>query len=342
MSKTHHVPISKYFMWAFFITALIIASYFVWSKYGGKQYLAQPTEFGVTFSTTYATSLGLDWKEVYIAALDDLGIKHFRIPIYWNQIEQEPGNIVLDDVIWLAEEAEKRDAKIMFVVGRRVPRWPECHVPDWTKDFTENQIRRYEIKMLGRVVSVLKNYPAVERWQVQNEPYFKYFGECPAPDPDFIAQSIAVVRKVDSSRQIVITDSGELSTWLKAASVTDVLGISMYRITWSPVLGYLRYPLPPLFYTARAAMFNSLVDDVIVTELQAEPWVQDDITTTPLTDQFESMNPDKFRDNIDYVRQTGFSEVYLWGVEWWYWLKVTHNDASMWETSRSLFYKKPL
>lgn len=341
MSKTHHVPLSKYIMWGIFLIVLVFVTYIVWSKYGGKQYSDESTEFGVTFSTTYAESLGLDWKEAYIAALDDLGVKRFRIPIYWNQIEQERDQIVLDDVIWMATEAEKRNATIIFVVGRRVPRWPECHQPDWTKDLAENQIRSHEIKMIARVVGVLKDYPAVERWQVQNEPYFKYFGECPVPDPNFIAETIKVVRKVDPSRSIVVTDSGELSTWLQAASVTDVLGISLYRVTWNPILGYLRYPLPPSFYSVRAKVFTSLVDEVIVTELQSEPWVKGTMVDTPLEEQYESMNPDEFRGNIDYVRQTGFSEVYLWGVEWWYWLKVQHNDAAMWETARPLFFTNP-
>lgn len=41
-------------------------------------------QYGVTFSTEYAESLSLDWREVYIALLDDLGVRHFRLNAYWS------------------------------------------------------------------------------------------------------------------------------------------------------------------------------------------------------------------------------------------------------------------
>jgi len=38
-----------------------------------------PVVFGATFSKKYAQSLGLDWRAAFTAALDDLGIRRFRI-----------------------------------------------------------------------------------------------------------------------------------------------------------------------------------------------------------------------------------------------------------------------
>lgn len=338
MRSTHNIRYPKIALWIIISLILAVAAYILWSKFGGARYPNNETAFGVTFSTTYAESLDLDWKAAYIATLDDLNVRHFRIPVYWNQIEQQQDVIVLDDIIWMLEEAEKRDADVLLVVGRRVPRWPECHVPDWAAEFSEEQIQREEVKMITRVVSALKDYPAIERWQVQNEPFFKYFGECAPPDPEFIQKTVSLVKHIDPDRKIVITDSGELSTWVRAATTGDILGISLYRVTWNPILGYLRYPLPPSYYSSRAKVFKSLVDDVIITELQAEPWVSGSIMDTPIEEQYESMNVDRFRNNIDYVRQTGFSEVYLWGIEWWYWLKYKQNDGSMWEAARAVFY----
>jgi hypothetical protein len=31
--------------------------------------------------------MGLDWKQAYIAMLDDLNVKQIRVPIYWDEIE---------------------------------------------------------------------------------------------------------------------------------------------------------------------------------------------------------------------------------------------------------------
>src|SRR3989338_5685979 len=64
--------------------------------------------WGVTFSHTFAEHLGLDWQEVYIAVLDDLGVRNMRIPVYWTSIEAEKGQIDFSDYDWMMSEAEKR------------------------------------------------------------------------------------------------------------------------------------------------------------------------------------------------------------------------------------------
>jgi len=46
-------------------------------------------DLGVTFSWKYSEELGLDWREVYTAMLDDLGVRKVRLPAYWDHIEAE-------------------------------------------------------------------------------------------------------------------------------------------------------------------------------------------------------------------------------------------------------------
>ena len=57
---------------------------------------------------------------------------------------------------------------------------------------------------------------------------------------------------IDKDREIMITDSGELSIWLPAVKRADVFGTTMYRIVWSEKIskyfGYIKYPLPPRFF----------------------------------------------------------------------------------------------
>jgi hypothetical protein len=38
--------------------------------------------------------------------------------------------------------------------------------------------------------------------------------------------------------------------------------------------------------------------------------------------------------NMDFAKKSGFSEVYLWGVEWWYYMKERHNDSTYWDEMR--------
>ena len=74
-----------------------------------------------------------------------------------------------------------------------------------------------------------------------------------------------------------------------------------------------------------------------VARLQAEPWVYKTFYDVPLAEQEKTMNIDIFKANISYAKQTGFDEFYLWGVEWWYWLKTTQNQPQIWNEAKKLF-----
>ena len=93
-----------------------------------------PTEdfkYGVSFSRFHTDELGLDWKEVYLAILDDLAVRHFRFSAHWPLTEPEEGKYNFEELDFQMKEAEKRDASVILAVGRRLPGWPECHEPKW-------------------------------------------------------------------------------------------------------------------------------------------------------------------------------------------------------------------
>ena len=46
----------------------------------------------------------------------------------------------------------------------------------------------------------------------------------------------------------------------------------------------------------------------------------------------------KFDEIIDYAKQTRYEKQYLWGGEWWYWLRE-QGDASFWEKGKTIFGK---
>jgi len=71
--------------------------------------------------------------------------------------------------------------------------------------------------------------------------------------------------------------------------------------------------------------------------LQAETWNHKMPYETPLDQQLAIMNIDRFKEVIEYTKQTGFDEAYLWGAEWWYWLKTEQNYDSIWQEAKSLF-----
>lgn len=294
-----------------------------------------PIELGATFSKPYAESLGLDWKQTYLAVLDDLGVRRLRIPVYWDDIEPEPDVYNFSNVDWEVQEAAKRGAKIVLAVGRKLPRWPECHAPAWTDGMNESLVQTRILTMVEKVVRHYETDPSIVTWQVENEPFFQ-FGVCPPPDREFLKREVAVVRALDS-RPIMITESGELSSWLSAVGIADILGISTYRTVWDRWIGYFYWPISPKYYARRYEAISTLIDRAIISELQAEPWAVNGIASLSVDEQLRLMNPTRLGENVRFARKTGFPEAYLWGVEWWYWLKTAKNHPELWAVGKQIF-----
>ena len=294
-------------------------------------------QWGATFSKFFAVKMGLNWQETYLAILDDLKVKALHLPIYWEDIEPREGSFVFNDYDWMIDEAEKRDVKLILVIGRKLPRWPECHEPDWIKN-QELLIKNQELlEYIEKTVVRYRDLKNLYAWQIENEPFLP-FGECPELDVGLLEKEINLVRSLDAEHPIIITDSGELSVWLRAAKRADIFGTTMYRIVWNEKTGYIKYPLPPKFFWLKANFVRLFFPKkpIIVSELQAEPWGHKMLYESSLEEQAKSMNLKQFNENIDYARKVGFPEVYLWGAEWWYWLKTKHSQPEIWEAAKNV------
>lgn len=297
--------------------------------------------WGVTFSPGYAEELQLDWREAYIAILDELSVETIRLSAYWNTIESVQDRYDFTDLDWQLEQAAQRNVAVTLAVGRRLPRWPECHDPAWIRHLTSDQIANEQLTFVEAVVERYKNNSTIERWQVENEYFLGTFGICPPADPELLDAEIALVRSLDPSRQIVITDSGELSTWSNTASRGDILGTTLYRIVWNEHLGFFRYWFnPPAAYRWRADLAKTLnpnLKSVISMEVQAEPWTTN-VKLVEMTDEQRALSftPQGFRDVLMFTQKTGFPEAYLWGVEYWYWEKLRGNEE-YWEIAKNLW-----
>lgn len=292
--------------------------------------------WGATFSLSHAQYLRLDWRDAYTAISDDLGVNDFRIPINWNWIEPQ-SNVY--DTAWLDELvslAEPRGDRLTFVVGQKVPRWPECHFPDWVRSLDDDAREAAALDMVRVVVERYRWSPAVVAWQVENEPFFP-FGQCPAIKGKYLQRAVALVRSVDPSRLVVLTDSGELGDWMRMSAHADTLGVSLYRATWNPLFGQLFYPQEPDFYRRKARVVAPrFTKSVFISELQVEPWGERGIVDMDEAEQFRSMPVDRVREHIAYARATNFPKVYLWGVEWWYW-RLQNGDSRYWELGKEIF-----
>lgn len=319
---------------------LVLITYFLFGR-GGE---AKKITWGVSFDPYYAQSLGLDWKSTYLSLLDDFHVKHLRLAAFWEQIEPEKGKIDFSKLDFQVKEAEKRNAKIILAVGRRLPRWPECHVPSWAKGLPDSEQKKLILGLVPQIVNRYKNSPALEVWQVENEFFVDFFGNCPPADENFLDQEIALVRRLDPYHPILITESGEGSTWLKASGKGDILGVSIYRTIFIDQFnhlwkGYYDYFLPAELYRIKVNFWKALgrVKTVWVTELQAEPFLPVPTDQASVSEMYRTMSPQKFRDNIAFARSTGFDRIYLWGAEWWFYMRERKGISTFYDEAKKLW-----
>ena len=214
----------KYMLIALLVIIIIIFVYF----FVGFSKENENVSWGVNFSQKHAQSLGIkDWKQAYTDILDEMGVRKLKIGTYWDYHEWQPGEYHFNELDWQIQEAEKRDAKVILVIGMKTIGWPECHIPEWAKSLSKEEQQESILKYLEQVVNRYKDSSAIRYWQVENEPFFP-FGKCPWKDEAFLKKEVDLVKSLDS-RKIIISESGEIPLWFKAAKYGDIVGTTMYR-----------------------------------------------------------------------------------------------------------------
>jgi hypothetical protein len=325
----------KQFLKKIIFAILISLLIFFFYLFVGKAPQAEKIEWGVVFSQKHSQLLGLDWEENYLAILDDLKAKNLKIITHWDLIEQKENEFHFEDLDWQIKEAEKRNAKIILVIGMKTGRWPECHIPKWL-DVRSSMLEKELLEYLKALVERYKNSKVIWVWQVENEPFFP-FGECPKIRKDLVRKEIELVKSLDS-RPVIFTDSGEFSFWVNAAKFGDIVGTTLHRkVYFKEIKKYITYPFPPVYYWRKAKLIDFFFHKkVIITELQAEPWCKNLIYNCPLEEQKITMDSEQFKKNIDFVKNTGMDTIYLWGGEWWYWMKK-QGKPEIWEEAKYYF-----
>ncbi len=299
--------------------------------------------WGVTFSEKAARDLGLDPNGALGSILEELKPRKIRLVAYWDEIARKEGRQDFSNLDSQLEIAKKYKTGAILAVGMKVPRWPECHIPEWAKNLKtedrENALREY----LKTAVSRYKNNSEIVMWQVENEP-FLMFGECPKRGKRFLDKEIELVKLLDPSRPVLVTDGGELGLWYKAAEHGDVFGTTMYRKVYprfiGKIFGIIEYPISPDYFRVKERFVKWLIGEpekrFIVSELQAEPWTPIGLSKILYEEQIALFSPEYFEKTVEYAERAGFDEYYLWGAEWWYALKIKNNDDRIWQIAKEL------
>jgi len=294
------------------------------------------TPLGITYSSKYAESLGLDPQTAFTEIVDDLGVTSVRLPVYWSDVEVAEGQYDFTRLDAMLDAAAARDLSVTLAIGMKVPRWPECFIPSfYTTD--ASTLDAAVLRYVQALVMHTRQYDVITRWQVENEPFFPY-GECPSVSTERLQQEVALVQALDS-RPILMTVSGEQEPWLNVASLSDEIGVSMYRFAYQKRIGPITFPHTPMYYRLHAFMTRFFVRDVIVSELQMEPW----FTGNPQDESSLNVafSEKDFVTHLQFAMNTGMSEVLLWGAEWWYYEHLRGNNA-LWNAAIDAFAKNSL
>jgi len=199
----------------------------------------------------------------------------------------------------------------------------------------QNELLEY----IEATITRYKDHPALESYQVENEVANRHFGNCPSYDRKFYAREIALIRSLDDNTD-VITNASNQSGFPISSPVGDKVGFSVYQRAYFEALGHQYYWsfkfVPPWWHGMRAMAVELLHgSDTFIHELQAEPWGPAPTLDLSIKEQYKTMDPDKFIDITNYAEHTGMKEYYLWGGEWWYWLKTNKNEPAMWNSVKT-------
>lgn len=336
----HVKKATKYFLITTLVLGLTVGAV---TLFLAQKPVPENITYGMSFNTLYARELGLDWKQTYDAILDDLQVRNLRLAAHWTMVEPGQGTYNYEELDYQIARAEEVGASVVFAVGRRLPRWPECHIPKWAQALSPEEQEVELLKYFETTILRYKDSPAITVWQVENEPYLQVFAfeHCGELNESLLKKEIELAKQLDGTRPILVTDSGNLGTWAGAYTHGDMFGTSVYVHFWNPELGQFRTFLPPWFYRVKDKAIKLVYGDkpTMLIELSAEPWLLEPVVDVPLEVQFTRMNLQKFEDIIEYAEETRYDKQYLWGAEWWYWL-LLQEHPEMWNRGKKLFVKE--
>ncbi|MBV9357661.1 MAG: beta-galactosidase [Chloroflexi bacterium] len=325
------------------------------------------TRLGFTFTPRQAKQLGVDWRAAFTAALE-LRPELIRLGTPWSEVEPAPGAFAFDALDWLFEAAETARVPVLLTVGMKSPRWPEFYLPGWLGDglagrrwrpiSDDPRVRAGVRRLIETVVRRYRAQPALEAWQVENEPLDMAGPHCWRIDSAFLGEEIAQVRALDPTHPLVLT-SFALTDPLQAlpgtsrirsaraatlAARADVLGLDIYTAVAVDLVGRpvalhwrsSRWEEPLSTYIQAAADRRT---PVWVTELQAEPWEPGQIVHVRPGDP-TSTTPAIAGEMLDRVRRLGLPVALLWGVEYWYARRTRFGDDRWWRLFEDHFGRR--
>jgi len=286
---------------------------------------------GTTFSAHHLVHLGLPVAESLRTATN-WGFSHIRLGSYWNELEIAPGKFNWKPLLAQLKICEAAHQPVVLTIGCKAPRWPEFYIPDWYSHLdpeSEEFVAVIE-QFLTALLKVVAPFSCITHWQVENEPYLPIWfeGTRKKLPQSLVQRELALVRAVDD-RPCMLTTFGNHCvvdrSLLALTPEVAVIGIDLYpKLFVRQLFGFPWYA----GITLGALLPRSLrqcQQPIWITELQAEPWEQDDAGYR--SDDPKSMSPNQLEKNLQLAQSLPATETLLWGFEYWLWREQRCNDS---------------
>lgn len=286
------------------------------------------TDLGVSFSVKTCKDYGINWQSA-LKSLLDAGYRRIRVMSYWD-LHQPSSEVVDFDV--LDEQIRiiaSRGARATLCVGMRQPRWPESHIPEWALTLSQEARESAYLRYHQAVIERYKGYDCIESWQLENEFWNRSFGLNNTFSRARLSREFKMIRSSDPDRPIIMSLANTVGLpilWPKP----DLFGTTMYLIQHEKG-EYTATRYSPLYFRIRRMLVRLFGwRDLIIHELQAEPWGPKANWEMTDDEQSVSMNAEQLKKCVDFAKQSGIKYIDLWGGEWWYWRKTTQKDHALW------------
>lgn len=306
---------------------------------------------GASFSHLFLSSLNHNPLDA-LRSFNKLGLRWIRLGSYWNEIEPKKGKFNFNMMDRLLNFCEENRLKVLLTVGMKAPRHPEYYIPDWlvrkvkiyragTINTSNTQLLTNTLNFINKVISRYKNNKCIQVWQIENEPLDPSGDKWWRISKQFLKEEVALARKLDPKRQILINLWGnELSKrkiYKKVLELADIVGFDLYLRHPIPFLKRFNRYIGPLDSTKKIKDISNDIKQAgkqfWITELQSEPWEPGEIITNRINPP--SFLPKHLKQNYDYVKEFNPEAVLFWGFEWWYQKKI-QGDTRYWKEAKKV------
>jgi hypothetical protein len=273
--------------------------------------------------------LELDHKESFKKLLD-CRFDIIRLCVYWDEVQSGRNTLDLSLIKQELDACEGAGQEVVVAIGMKAPRWPEYYIPDWAGK-TPMDAEKFILPFVERTIKELQQHQCIRYWQIENEPLDPSGPDNYTIGHEILKREVDTVKKLDTRLCLVTLWGNELKSrgfMSMIDNMADIVGVDLYY----------KCPKKDGYSSPEdiAADLRHLGKPLWITELQAEPWENDEAVKMSL--QTPSITAELLQENYEKVLEFQPEAVLFWGFEYWLW-REKMGDDSLWNKVREILQR---